>query len=462
MSAPLAPPRPLPGPSRAYRFPSFERLTLANGVSIITVPVTKLPIVTTLAVIDAGAAADPRGQEGVALLTARALAEGTERSDGAVLAERFERLGSALDTGADWDTASVRMTVMSSRLVEAMPLFAEVLRAPAFPARELERLRQERLAELLQQRAEPRGLADDMFDRFAYAPDSRYALPDGGNETTVGSLTRDTVEGFYRHRYTPNATTLIVVGDVTPDAARMIVSETFEEWTGPTGAAVRVSDTPARSTRAVHIVDKADAPQSELRVGHVGVPRVHPDYFPIVVMNAILGGLFSSRINLNLREANAFTYGAFSSFDWRRAAGPFAVSTAVRSDVTDAAIREILNEIDRMRASEVTDAELSLATSYLDGVFPIRFESTSTIASALASLVSYRLPDDYFDRYRDSVRSVTADDVLRVARQHVRPEHLQVVAVGDATAIRSSLERLDIGPVQVYDAEGAPAIRVSV
>jgi zinc protease len=291
-----------------------------------------------------------------------------------------------------------------------------------------------------------------------YAPESRYALPDGGVETTVGVLTRDAVHEFYRSRFTPSATTVIVVGDVTPEAARAVVSEAFASWSGAGVHPVTLSDAPARLTRAVHLVAKADAPQSELLVGHVGLPRLHPDYFPLVVMNAILGGLFSSRINLNLREANAFTYGAFSSFDWRRAAGPFTVSTAVRSDVTDAALREILVEVERMRADEVSDAELSLATSYLDGVFPIRFESTAAIASALASLVSYGLPDEYFDRYREHIRSVNAADVLRVARAHVHPDQLQIVAVGDAAAVREPVERLGLGPTQVYDTEGNPLV----
>ena len=449
-----APLRPTPGPTRSYQFPPFERLTLQNGLDVVVASAPKLPVVTVLALIDAGATADPKGQEGVAQLTAQALAEGTERSDGTQLADRFERLGTALDSSADWDSTVVRITVTSARLTEAMGLLAEVLRTPTFPAREIERLKQERLAELLQQRAEPRGLADDMFDRFAYTAESRYATPDGGVESTVAALTPTSVTDFYRARYTPSATTLIIAGDVTIERARQLATETFGSWSGPTIALPSLVDLPARTTRTVHIVGKADAPQSEIRVGHVGVPRLHPEYFSIVVMNAILGGLFSSRINLNLREAHAYTYGAFSSFDWRRGAGPFAVSTAVRSDVTDAAVREIMIEIDRMRSAEVSEAELSLATSYLDGVFPIRFETTTAIANALSNLVAFGLPNDYYDRYRENIRAVTAGRVLEAARTQVRPEQLQIVIVGDPSLVRAPLEQLGLGTVRAYDAEG--------
>ena len=451
-----APLRPTPGPSRHYRFPTFERLTLPNGLALVVARVPKLPVVSVLALIDAGATADPASQEGVAQLTAQALAEGTERSSGAQLAERFERLGTALDSSADWDSTTIRITVTVDRVAEAMGLLAEVLRTPTFPEREIERLKQERLAELLQQRAEPRGLADDMFDRFAYAADSRYAVPDGGLEASVSALNRERVTEFYRARYAPSATTLIVVGDITEAHARQLAGDAFGSWTGPAIALPSIVDRPASTTRTIHVVGKADAPQSEIRVGHVGVPRLHPDYFSIVVMNAILGGLFSSRINLNLREAHAYTYGAFSSYDWRRRAGPFAVSTAVRSDVTDAAVREIMSEIERMRAAEVNDAELSLATSYLDGVFPIRFETTTAIANALSSLVTFGLPNDYFDRYRDSIRAITVNRVLDAARAHVRPDELQIVIVGDPALVRAPLEQLQLGPVLAYDAEGVP------
>jgi len=449
--------RPTPGPSRAYRFPAFERLTLGNGLDVVVAPVSKLPIATVVALVDAGAAADPPTAEGVALLTGRALAEGTQRSDGAQLAEQFERLGTALDSSADWDSATVRITVTTERLPAALALLAEVVRTPSFPDREVERLRQERLAELLQQRAEPRGLADDMFGKFAYVAGSRYSLPDGGTESTVESIDRVAVRAFYEEHYSPNSTTVIVVGDVTVEQARTLVTDTFGSWAGPSVRPVAVVDRPAATRRIIHVVGKPDAPQSELRVGHVGVPRLHPDYFSIVVMNAILGGLFSSRINLNLREAHAYTYGAFSSFDWRRAAGPFTVSTAVRSDATDAAVQEILLEIDKLRDAGVKQAELTLATSYLDGVFPIRYESTTAIANALASLVSYGLPDDYFDTYRSRIRSVTADHVVQAARAHLRPDELQIVTVGDPDVVRAPLEQLSVGPVMTYDAEGRPA-----
>jgi zinc protease len=447
-------PRPAPSAPRPYRFPRFERCTLPNGMRLVVAPVSKLPIVTLLVVVEAGATTDPVGRDGLAQLTARLLPEGTERSTGTEFAERLERLGASVEAHADWDVGVARMTVLTEHLDDAMELFGEMLRQPAFPEREVGRLKAERVAELLQIRTEPGALADEMFVRFTYEPASRYSRPAGGAVRDVEAITRDDVVRLYGARYRPAGMTLIAAGDVTADRIDRLASATFGDWTGgPTGADA-TSDAPARQTRAVHVVAKADAPQSELRVGHPGVPRNTPDYFPTVVMNAVLGGLFSSRINLNLREAHGYTYGAFSAFDWRRRAGPFVVDTAVKTAVTDAAVREILNEIDRMRAEEIRPEELSLATSYLDGVFPIRYETTDAIAAALGNLVIYGLPDDYFDRYREHVRAVTAPAVLAAARAHLHPEQMQVVAVGDPGVVRAPLEALGIGPVAVYDTEG--------
>ena len=448
------PARPTAGAPRDYRFPFFERETLDNGLRVIVAPVHKLPIVTAALVVDAGASAEPANADGVAQLVARGLLEGTRSRTGDALGEQFERWGAAVGSSADWDSAIISATVLAPRLDEAMALFAEVVLEPVFPERELARLKAERLADLLQLQTEPRGLADEMFSRFVYDAASRYARPEHGSVASVRAIDRAVVERFYKARYGPRGSTLVLAGDIRVADGVAIAERLFGGWSGASPAASAVNDAPARTTRAVHIVRKEDAPQSEIRVGHVGLPRHHPDYFPVLILNGLLGGLFSSRINLNLREVHAYTYGAHSSFEWRRGAGPFVVSTAVKSDVTAAAAREILLEIARIRADAVSEDELTLATSYLDGVFPIRYETTDSIARALAALAIYDLPEDYFDSYRANIRRVTAMDVLHAADRYLHPDQLQLVVVGDPAVIAGPLGELNAGPVSVFDAEG--------
>ncbi|MEO7368191.1 MAG: pitrilysin family protein [Gemmatimonadaceae bacterium] len=447
--------RPAPGPAREYHFPEFERRQLPNGLRLIVATVAKLPVVTVLMVTEAGAINEPRGDEGVAELTTRALLEGSAGCSGIEITERLERLGASIDVSAGWDVSMASVTVLKTRLGEAFRLFAQVIGEPVFPEREIERLKSERLAELLQTRAEPRMLASDMFSRFLYEPGSRYALPEGGSEATVSSISRAKTLEFYENRYRAGGTTIVFAGDITADQAEELVTGPLGAWAGITPQPVIPLVGSARSDRAIHIVAKDDAPQSELRVGHIGIPRAHPDFYDVLVMNAVLGGLFSSRINLNLREAHGYTYGASSMFDWRRHAGPFVVSTAVRSDVTDAAVREILLEIDRIRTDAVPEDELTLATSFLEGVFPIKYETTAAIAHALANLVIYNLPDDYFELYRRRIGEITPARVLDVAREHLLPEQMQVVVVGDPAAIQNPLERLHPGSITVYGAEGS-------
>jgi zinc protease len=447
-------PRPKPGAPRAYHFPRFERGALPNGLKLVVAPITKLPLVTIAVILDAGAVADPPGRAGLAQLTAKLLLEGTTSADGAAITDRFERLGASIEAHADWDAAVITMTTLAENLAPAFSLLGEVLRTPAFQQREVDRLKGERLAELLQLRAEPRGLADELFARFLYEEASRYGRPDGGDEESVQAITRENVSRFYTERYSPAGATLIAAGDVSAAKIEKLAADVLGDWRGSALPTAKSSDRAARRERTVHIVAKADAPQSELRIGQVGLPRRTPDYFSAVIMNAVLGGLFSSRINLNLREVHGYTYGAHSYFDWRRQSGPWVVATAVESDVTHAAATEVLNEIDRIRAEPITSEELSLATSYLDGVFPIRYETTAAIAAALASLVVYDLPDDWYDTYRGHVRSITSEQVLSAAQKHLHPDVLQMVVVGNPSAIRGRLEEIAFGPVRLYDTTG--------
>ena len=439
--------RPLPTHPREYHFPRFSRHALDNGLRVIVAPVRKLPVITVLAVIDAGANRDKSESEGLAQLTAEMLREGTEKHNGIEILEGFEGLGSSIEAGADWDSAIVSMTLLRDHLTTGLPLFAEVLRTPSFPEHELERLKAERLAERLQILSEPRGLADEAFSRFLYASGSRYSKPIGGTSKSIASITCEKVVEFFRSSYVPGSTTIIIAGDIDTGEALELVQSSFDGWSGGESQPVDSIGENSRTARALEIIDKSDAAQSELRLGHVGIPRTHPDYFKVVVMNALLGGLFSSRINLNLRERHGYTYGASSYFDWRRIPGPFIVSTAVQSEVSADALRETLIEIDGMRNVEVPADELSLATSYLEGVFPIRYETTSAIASALANMVIFNLKEDFYDKYRENIRAVTASEVLMAAQTHVHPEKLLAVVVGDPSVISVPLESLGFGPV---------------
>jgi zinc protease len=446
--------KPLPGPPREYRFPHFDRRALSNGIQVLVAPVAKLPLVSVLALVEAGASAEPAGKYGVAALTARLLLEGAAGLDGTALADRFEQIGASVDAQGDWDVATISLTVLSERLPAALSLVRDLVRAPTFPEREVERLKEQRLSDLLQQLAEPRELADEQFASATYQPGARYAAPEEGDAASVRALTRDDVQAFYSARYHPRGLTLLFAGDITTDAAVALAEPLFGDWTGPSLAGTPTGIDASQSGKVVRIVAKTDAPQSEIRVGHVGLPRRIDDYFDVMVMNAVLGGLFSSRINLNLREVHGYTYGASSVFDWRRGAGPFVIHTAVKSEVTGAAIREILKEIDRVRSEEITHDELTLATSYLDGVFPIRYETTAAIAGALANLVIHSLDENYYDVYRSKVGAVTTASVLRAARDHLHPDQLRIVVVGDPAVVAEQISTVTGVSAEIVTSDG--------
>jgi zinc protease len=454
MSAPV---RPAPGVARPYEFPAVHRTVLTNGLTLLVAPMPRLPLVTVLALVDAGAATEPTGAEGVATLTARTLAEGAGGRDGATLTAAFERLGTSFEGSADWDSSLARLTVTRSRLEAAFALFSDVLTGATFPEADVARRRDERLAELEQQLAEPRGLADERFSGFLYARDRRYARDLAGTTRSVKGLGAPAVRAFHAAHYGPAATTLVFVGDITPEGANALAERALGAWRGGARPAPMPAVAAARDGRRLVIVEKADAPQSELRVGHIGVPRAHPDYLSIVVMNGILGGLFSSRINLNLREKHAFTYGASSGFDWRRGPGPFVVSTAVKSEVTARAVTEILREIDGLRAAAPDASEVALATDYLAGVFPIRYETTASVAGALAAATMFGLPADWFVTYRERIRAVTPGDVHAAARSQLDPSRLLVLAVGDAPVIEGPLADLGFATVERYASDDDPA-----
>lgn len=442
---------PGPGPRRPFSFPDIERSQLPNGLPVLMARTEGPPVATIALLLPAAGLHEPEERAGLASLTGTLLDSGTERRSAPEIAEAFEGFGAQYGVGTTWDVTEVGLTALTTRLEPASQLVAELVRQPSFPLNEVERVREEQIAAIIQRRADPRGLANEAATRFIFADDTPYSRPLSGTRTTLSGLTREDITAFHADQYTPFGATILIAGNLDPDLAHDLVAQIYGDWVGPVAQRGIAEVRPASRSRRVVIVDRPGAVQSEIRAGHIGVPRSTPDYFPLMVMNAILGGAFTSRLNLNLRERQGFTYGVTSHFTMRRQAGPFAVSTAVQTEVTAAALREIIREIDGIRDSAVTQAELEDARNYLAGVFPLRLDTTEGVTSRLAELALHDLPLDYFDSYRDRILDVSSDEVLRVAQEHIRPEELCVVVVGDAGKIRSDVEALALGPVEVVD-----------
>lgn len=441
---------PEPGEVVAFEFPAVQRRGLDNGLALLTARHGQFPLVTAVLVLDAGAAGEPADKAGLAHLTANALEAGTRSRSGEELAWALERLGVEFTAEASWDAVSLAITVPRQRLEPALELFAEIVRQPAFPEDEIARLRDEQLASILQRQKEPRALANDMAARFIFDPDVPYARPLIGLQTSVAGLTRDDVDAYYRANFQPAGGTLIMVGDIDPDAAAALAERHFGDWAAAPRRAVDFHVRRRVEKTTIFVVDRPDAVQSEIRIGDVGVPRHHEDYFPLLVMNCILGGAFTSRLNLSLRERHGFTYGVRSGFAFRRQPGPFIIQVAVATDVTAPAVREALREVNALREHGATPDEVSAARDYLAGILPLELQTTEQLAARLADLAVFSLPDDYFQHYPARIAAVDADDVRRVANEHLRPDRLAIVVVGDAQRVAPELEALGLGPVEVH------------
>jgi zinc protease len=452
--------RPQPGPPREYHFPRFERSRLANGLTVISAHVPGRALLAAQLIFPGGAWTEPADRGGVTLLTARAMPEGTRRRDAIEFVEAAERLGAEIHADASWEALSAALEVPRSRFGAALALLAEMCFEPAFPGDEVNRLRDERLNDLLQAWADPRRRAERVFPETIYSQDSPYRRPLGGIPPTIRPLDRDAIVERHGQLLDPSSATLVVAGDLTG----LPVEQLAEQHLGalPAAPAGRGEEPAERDVAAnpagaqFVLVDRPGASQSELRIGHIGVPRRSDDFHAISVLNAILGGTFNSRLNRVIREEKGYTYGIHSSFDMRGHAGPFAIRTAVETAVTAPAIVDALQIVRAIRAAPVTDEELGLARDYLEGVFPLRFESAGQVAGALSGLVVLGLPDDELDRYRPMIARVSRDDVLAAARRRIRPDDLSIVVVGDASQVEAPLRDAGLGELTVVPADASP------
>jgi zinc protease len=436
--------QPKPQPDPVFTLPRIERRKLSNGLEVLIVNHKELPVVSLNLVLKTGAAADPLARAGLASFTAALIDEGTKTRNALDISNQLAAIGARLGTGADWDLTGMNLLTLTRHLDRALEIYADVITNPTFPESELKLQRDTRLAALLQRRDDANSIAAIVYASLLYGREHPYGHPLIGDYASVGAITNEEVKRFYETYYRPGNATLIVVGDAAAETLMPKLERAFSNWKNADVPAVNIPAPPGRDKAAVYLVDKPGAAQSVIAIGQIGLPRSTPDYFPLLVMNTLLGGQFTSRVNMNLRENKGYTYGARTSFDYRRAAGPFAASAGVQTAVTKESVVEFLKELKGVRGEiPVTPAELEFSKQAIIRGFPRSFETPEQISGRLTDIVLYNLPDDYFNNYIANIRAVTMADVMRVAKRYLDPSKMAILVVGDRKIVEPGLRSLD-------------------
>jgi len=446
------------GPVPSFTFPGIERHVLPNGLKVRTVEHTSAPVLTLVMQVEGGSGADPAPQEGLASLVADLVDEGTGSLSAIEVSDALARIGGDYDVDTGPDAISFSLTTLARFADRGADLLAGLLTRPSLRESDFTRIRQLRIDRLRQIKDIASAVAERAFLRLLYGRHP-YGHAPLGNEDALRALTLDDATAFHAEMFRPSQSTIVLVGGMRHAELLAVAERAFGGWTEPASRpTVRTpaSSIPAEPTvRRIALVHREAAAQSELRIGHLAAGRRTPDYAPLLMMNAILGGQFTSRVNLKLREEKAYTYGARTSFDWKRGLAPFALSTSVHTASTAAAIADAAAEIEGIRGSRpVTEGELVHAKAALTRGYPAGFETAAQVARAVSQLALYDLPDTYFSDFVPTVSAVTADDVTRVAAQYLDPGRLTALVVGDAQVVADSLRTLSFGdplelPVQM-------------
>ena len=444
---------PKPGPEPTLHLPAPQTFALANGMKVYLIEDHALPVMSASVVTLAGGEDNPAAKPGLASYTARMLTEGTKTRSSTQLADDVAQIGAGLGASASMDAANASIGALSNHTDEAMNLLADVTLHPAFADSEVERLRKQRLVAILQESDQPVAAALRVGQKALYG-EQPYGFRSIGTTASVKAITRDDLSGFWSAHYGPKNAALVFSGDLTAADAHALAQKYFGGWTGSAAVDASLPAPPSPPTRKIILVDKPGAPQTTLVAFGLGVPRNVPDYPAVVEMNSILGGLFSSRINMNLREKNGYTYGAFSGFSFNRGGGPFYSGAQVRTDVTAPAAKELFSELDRIHTVPASPQELKLAKDNALRSLPGSFETVGSMSGLMAELFVYNLPLDYYQKLPGQYEAVTAAQVAQAATEDIHPDHLIVVAVGDRAKIEPGLKALDLGPIEIRDESG--------
>ncbi len=444
---------PKPGRASALHLPVPEKFNLSNGLTVLYSERPGLPLVAANLVLHAGSGVNPVDRPGLAGMTARMLQQGTTTRSALQIADRAADLGATLDSGAGIDSTGISTRSLSRNFPDALELLADVAQHPSFPKEEIERVRSERLTAILQEKDDPTSLATRVLTAALYGPRHTYGYPSTGTTESIKATSRDDLAHFWQQNYFPDDAALVVTGNIKLAALKPLLEKQFGAWKAGRPAPAALGS-PETTDAKLILVDRPGAPQTTLVCFSMGLARSTPDYAPVEVMNTDLGGLFSSRINMNLREAHGYTYGAGSFFRYHRAPGPFIVYSDVRTDVTAPATSEVFNELRRMRDTQLTPAELILSKDSIARSLPGRFERGTEAAASFAELFTYDLPLDYFSTLPNRINAVTVEQAQAMAQKYIQPEKMIVLAVGDRAKIEEDMKKLNLGKVEIRDTDG--------
>jgi|WetSurMetagenome_2_1015567.scaffolds.fasta_scaffold16090_2 zinc protease len=446
---------PPPGKAPDLRVPAWTKATLANGIELFVSEKHDLPLVSFSMLFMGGADQfETAKNRGLASLTASMMSEGTKTRDGEALSNALQLLGASVQVGVGSESGSMGFAATTGKFAQTLDILSDMLLNSVFPAPALERIRAQRLVALTSAKAQPGSIASRVFPKVVYGTDHPFGQL--VTEDTLKSITRDDVAAFHKNYFQPGRAAIVVVGDVTMASVKATVEKALAAWpAGGSKPTFSYPPVPPQKPTTIYLVDKPGAAQSTVAIGLPGPPRSTPDYYSLEVMNTLLGGMFQSRLNANIREEKGLSYGVNSRFAFGKGPGAFRAGGDIISAKSDVALTEFMKEFRGIQGSRpVTDDELQMSKNALAQSLPQAFASVSSIGSAIGTLWMQGLPDDYYQQYGKRVNAVTKEDLVRVAKQYIDLAHLNIVIVGDKATIEGPLKATNIAPIAALDIEG--------
>jgi zinc protease len=438
---------PVLGATPSIKINAIQNFVLKNGLQVVVYEKHEVPVVQMNLVIKAGSISEMPEKLGLAGFTANMLDEGAGGKTALELSDAIDFLGSSISTASNLHTSSVVMRSTVSKFDETLKLFADIIISPSFSETEINRIKKQYLTALFQSYDQPRAIAQVATGQLIFGASHQYGRTTIGTESSLNSISGDDLKKFYSTYYHPNNAYLVIAGDVNANEVIVKLENALSKWEKKDVVLEQVIKAKQVNGVKIFLIDKPEAAQSSIRIGKVGVDRMTEDYFPLMVMNTILGGSFTSRLNNNLREVHGYTYGAGSSFSFRPTAGPFVASSDVQSDSTSEALKEFMKELNAI-SKPVSDDELNRAKNYLALGYPDNFSNVASIASEISEMMMYNLSENYFNDYIGKVLAVKKEDVKRVAKKYLDTDDLAIIIVGNKTKIENGLKKTKIGKIQ--------------